>query len=484
MEEGMGTTTINDYLTYVPVGVVRHGVYTSGTRTTHPAHPRDLVGVDIVSWETFAESVQRECERASAQQSDEKLEPLLEKNRAVSFVQNEAGLERALDNRLFMPLQRLLCKVGVNGEFVPKPSSVILDPDWSWQSTDAQGKGISVDKILIEVKTFWAFDAPDDLVETVKSGLLTPPSEENKKSIAQKAVRAVSQLYGYLSINHLQYGVLCTFDKYYFMRRLDPENGNARSCGKLEITTAIRRDQTRVEHRFTLMEAWLTIMMAAESSYVITSPYASPAGKKTKPRKPLELDHDFKLGNFFFGSRLTRSQLGVVVDGGVIVDGGSRGIVVDGGLQGTHVPDTMLKIVDTGKAPGNGTKLQLEVSAYKALKQLQNRIVPEVIGFFLIHGWIMVLVMRKCGKDIEPEQFLENFQEIKSMFEEIHGQGVAHGDIALRNIVINDTTEKVTIIDFSEAHLRSLCSAEEFEGHCKKDLDAMEGLRHFYLNLE
>ncbi|CAM6082741.1 unnamed protein product [Calypogeia fissa] len=110
MEEGMGTTTINDYLTYVPVGVVRHSVYSSGTRTTHPAHPRDLVGVDIVSWETSAESVQRECERASAQQSDEKLEPLLEKNRAVSFVQNEAGLERALDNRLFMPLQRLLCK--------------------------------------------------------------------------------------------------------------------------------------------------------------------------------------------------------------------------------------------------------------------------------------------------------------------------------------------------------------------------------------
>ncbi|CAM6121014.1 unnamed protein product [Calypogeia fissa] len=242
----------------------------------------------------------------------------------------------------------------------------------------------------------------------------------------------------------------------------------------LEITKVIKRDQTRTSHGFTLMEAWLSLIMKAEQGYLFTSPYPSPNVKQRAlhTNKQSELVDSAWMENLYFSERLTRDEWGHLRDSRIR---GQLGVVVDGGIYGRDEKNSIMKIIDTNKSPDKEDKLNLEISAYEALESLQGEIVPKVHGVLRINNWIMVLVLSHCGVEIKPEKFDARYDDIQGMLAKIHAAGVAHGDIAHRNILVGKKG-KVTIIDFSEAKLRSRSTEEEFSNDCEKDWNSLKCL--------
>ncbi|CAM6104614.1 unnamed protein product [Calypogeia fissa] len=222
------------------------------------------------------------------------------------------------------------------------------------------------------------------------------------------------------------------------------------------------------------MEAWLNLIMEAEKDYLFTSPYPSPNVKQRSPnliQKPIELDHSARIGHLYFTERITRDKFRLMKHGKIR---GQLGVIVDGGIYGQDEKNSVMKMIDASKASNKADKLKLEMAAYKALESLQGEIVPKVHGFLLIHNWIMVLVLSQCGEEIESHQFVARYGEIQGMLKKIHAAGVVHGDLALRNILVKE--EKLNIIDFFEANLRSSSTEEEFSNDCKKDWDSLRSL--------
>ncbi|CAM6084173.1 unnamed protein product [Calypogeia fissa] len=217
----MGQTTVDDYLTYIPVGGYHRGLYLrSGSKTTMPSNPRDLDGVEISTWESFVETVHEQRTIALNSKSEKELFPLYEEEHPIKC-ENESQVEHALLTGLFGPLRRLMLYLGFPGDFVVRPHMVTLDPDYSWESEMRKDStersspdtavASSIDTILVEVKTFWEFNPPDDLVPILELEMSSsqpqaeqsvPPAKRSKKDdpgdMGKVVIRAVSQIYGYM----------------------------------------------------------------------------------------------------------------------------------------------------------------------------------------------------------------------------------------------------------------------------------------------
>ncbi|CAM6121012.1 unnamed protein product [Calypogeia fissa] len=238
----MGQPTVDDYLSYIPGCGVHKLRRSSSTKTTKPSNARDLQGVKFSTWESFVETVEEQRNIALNSKPEKKLLPVYEKELTEFVSQNESQVETALRDGLFNPLRCLMVYLGFPGDFKSKPTQVILDPDYSWESkmrkesTERSSSDTAdaspIDTILIEVKTFWAFNPPDDLVPILKletsssqsqAEMSAPRAKRSKKDdpddMRSKVVWAVLQIYVYMSVNHLRYGVLATFEKFFFLRR-------------------------------------------------------------------------------------------------------------------------------------------------------------------------------------------------------------------------------------------------------------------------
>ena len=95
--------------------------------------------------------------------------------------------------------------------------------------------------------------------------------------------------------------------------------------------------------------------------------------------------------------------------------------------------------------------LHLEVSALKRLKGIEG--VPQYLGRPRSHAIRMTRVpgvplnKLKMGELSEP-----CFHRIQGLLQLIHGRGVAHGDLHMKNVLIHD--DKPYIVDFSTAWVR------------------------------
>ncbi|EGX53882.1 hypothetical protein AOL_s00004g541 [Orbilia oligospora ATCC 24927] len=76
-----------------------------------------------------------------------------------------------------------------------------------------RGKG----KFVLEWEAPWALDTPDNLIEEFNSGRLS-------NGRPTKLVKAVSQLYGYMTFNNMRIGALCNYESLYLFQRVG-------SCG-------------------------------------------------------------------------------------------------------------------------------------------------------------------------------------------------------------------------------------------------------------
>lgn len=99
-------------------------------------------------------------------------------------------------------------------------------PDNSSSSSD-----ISKARFAIEFKPPWELHLPANLKDIFN---------ENKSQSDDKYIKAIQQLYGYMSFNNLEFGVLSNYDSTFIFRRVEEDN-------KLQISPMFRYSDTGLE---------------------------------------------------------------------------------------------------------------------------------------------------------------------------------------------------------------------------------------------
>ncbi|CAM2699726.1 unnamed protein product [Rotaria socialis] len=143
----------------------------SSTKSVSSGYP------EVVLWDTF----ENELKNFQIQNDDLTLEYLIESPELRSKIKNETQI-----NSVFT-----LCSSNEDG--------VIGQPDFAFFHND-------IVKFVIEVKTIWSLTAPDNLAADYR--------------ISGPQVRLpVEQIFGYMRINNLKYGILTNYESFYFMKR-------------------------------------------------------------------------------------------------------------------------------------------------------------------------------------------------------------------------------------------------------------------------
>lgn len=312
--------------------------------------------------------------------------------------------------------------------------------------------------LVVEVKTKWALSV-DNIVEMY---------QDNLKDLAKHRASPVSvigqikQIYGYMGHNKLQYGVLSTYERTWFLRR-PPDNP-----GKLFISEVVMNTVTNP----TLLQCLVYIMSLARHNPNSSSPPASPL-----PPVDDERDDDgdskgiLRLEDFGWDSF-------DVID---VLGNGRCGTVFKAVLRGEKVA---FKLCDLWQYPQYEKEMLTKVKTYMSLEQLQGRTIPKLKGAGYTAGGFFAIATEIAGSPIEVEELSDQERnEIVKALSDIHDHGVLHKDIRPENILIERHRDgfRVMFIDF--AFSKGVSNKEE----SKKEmaiLNMMLGLRPIIKNGE
>jgi hypothetical protein len=473
---------IAKYLEFQPSKIFRKvsNKERTSTATTFPANPR-LDSVQVETWDSFEKEVQQfvsekvsttVTEPRESQKYTHNVETIQEMFFSYSSEKNVEEVMGKFFEMIIRNSIRLIFRKDIRLRHV---GDARLDPDLGFVLIK---EGIESTIALVEVKTPHAFSIGSDLVGCFRAEQkkLKPAPEALAKlrrpkkdqillnsSEETKATRAITQLWGYLSVNNLKYGILTTFNDTYFFRR---EFSEDQSVSRLEISRSVAIGDTSVP----IVGALCYFSSLLLESYLYASPYSthilplkSPANVNKYEVAQVDMSH------FDFG---------VATD----FQKGPNVIVGDYARDKT----ALFKLLDSTKK-GTTTMFLTELEAYKRLDELQGAIVPNLYRSYLMSGFLFSFVLQDCGQPISPSQFREFYEQIVSGLKAVHQKGVLHGDIALRNILIDSTSTKVTIIDFgvasffgckpdNESELRFISEEEEWNEQCESELLQLKNL--------
>lgn len=329
--------------------------------------------------------------------------------------------------------------------------------------------------LAIEVKTKWALSV-DDIVETY---------QDNLKDLAERRASPVSvvdlikQIYGYMGHNKLQYGVLSTYERTWFLRR--PQD----NPGELFISEVVMNTATNP----TLLQCLVYIMSLARHDPDSSFPPASPSPPVDDYEPPDEKDDDgdsmhhppkgFSSRSRRVGQGRNRGGAGErggssntgkqraagdersegvlrledfgwdsfdVID---VLGNGRCGTVFGAVLRGEKVA---FKLCDLWQYPEYEKEMLTEVKTYMSLEQLQGRTIPKLKGAGYTAGGFFAIATEIAGSPIEVEELSDQERnEIVKALSDIHDHSILHKDICPENILIQRHRDgfKVMFIDFA-----------------------------------
>jgi serine/threonine protein kinase len=317
---------------------------------------------------------------------------------------------------------------------------------------------------VIEVKTPKAFPYGGNLAErfkdeqlrlkpnpaaTLKSLRNSPRREQaldEKVLINQnketKVSRAICQLWGYMTVNHLKYGILTTFNETFFLKREFCEEQGV----KLEISPGIRIGDPQTPIVGAL--CYFTSLLLESHLYTLPCSSLSKSTYKCEDKDAVQLNKyevaNVNLSDFHFT---------------VPTDFKAHHVVVGQHLQGKP---SLLKLLDTTQHNSSSMFLA-ELQAYERLDELQGAVIPTLEQSYLISNSLFAFALEDCGNPITQSQLRKMHDQVAQALKSIHAKGVVHGDIALRNILINSLENRVVLIDFGLAKF-FVSNGQEKEG--------------------
>lgn len=247
-----------------------------------------------------------------------------------------------------------------------------------------------------------------------------------------KIIRLIGQIYGYMSVNHLKYGIVTTYEWTFFLQRVPREKY---ALPHLQISKPVPKSN--------LVRALTYFCNLTITDHLYASPYSTPVLKRSyaKLSRDIYNPQAIKLGQIYMDSPKQFSELSSVARGRSLSHPGKSAI---------------FKMRDGSKSQTNNDLFSKEICVYQKARELQGLVIPELWGTYVASGFILVLEMSDCGKSFsgEDESTKAIYKaDILKVFQVLHQADILHGDVAWRNILLG-TDGKVRLVDFEMSKFR------------------------------
>lgn len=280
---------------------------------------------------------------------------------------------------------------------------------------------------------------------------------------------AIVQLYTYLVVNHIQYGILTSSDYTFFFKRVKIEKATD-GFEQLCISTGIAHNATNP----TVLQSIAYFLSLADGTPFSSPP---PSPKRQSPRNsrpssarnsPSTLRRVLETANFSSGDE----------NGSVpIQEDTDSSYESDFALEDFHIKSVLgsgrtkvyyeaknqlaLKSIDLWKHSCMLDELHNEIEIYRLLSDLQGRCIPKLVLHGYWEGGMYCIGFSPCGT--VPKTLSESQkQSVMSSVDAIHDRGIIHNDIKKENILV-DENGRVYLIDFGFATLNSCEDARQVE---------------------
>ena len=463
--------TIDDYLAYNPPRPIVTKKHTSH-KTTFPSNPH-MDNIELTEWESFADDAL--CYADGIRQGPlaaHPMPPLPTVDTVLPYMSSETDMYALVAEYVKRPLERICGAVFDQKITVKSVAGLLsLNSDAGIVCFHTAETVEAFAYCTIEYKTPYAFTPVDDgdlvaafnaersrqradpaRMQTRQSSSPQPEDTMTKLSTSDetKVSRVIAQLWAYMTVNHLKYGILTTINDTYFFRRVQHQVG---TTSKLEVSLCVNSGNGRVP----FLTAWLYLISLAVESHTYTSPYSSPAFL----RKSIKTDDPYTVQDITLSAiRFTHAGPLSTSVAQVAIGSSKNSLIV-------HV-----KFFDVSKDRLASEKFHRELEAYKKLESLQSSLVPKLYGSFLASGFLYGLFLEPCGQPITQQLFDRHKSDIKALLKQIHSLGVAHGDVACRNILINGNS--IRLIDFDHCSLLDGNDDASWNENVMTDLDACQ----------
>lgn len=410
---------------------------------TVPTYPREC-GRSFQVWDTFDKEV-KEFYQTDANILD-KL-PMVLSDVEFAFNRKACGNEDEVHDRILnnfaLPLESLLGALGIISLF-KRPAGdnqVLFNPDIVWKIGAELNSNLG---LVIEVKPWWSFECIDDIVVQYHEDI-------EKEAKDTKVVKALQQLYGYMSYNYMRYGILTTYKSTYFLRRM----GNS--------TLTISKPIPLSGGKLHILQYWLFVLCKSHQEGFYSSPAGNPfdtifytGGKPFQQKlKPIV----FKSGMYqnkkynlvdIQNSQIKFADLTERKYGSL--SRGCCGAVISGSILNND--DIKFKTIDSFNNAGAMEICLKEISVYEMLESLQGSLIPFFYGFYNLHG-ILIMALEDCGSPLAVSDYPLFQAQIIDALKTINNLGLKHCDLESResngqkvypNILVKE--DKIRIIDF------------------------------------
>ncbi|KAI3639556.1 hypothetical protein MIR68_002250 [Amoeboaphelidium protococcarum] len=463
---------IQDLLSYLPPGTSQGSINQSASSTTYPKYPRVLHELQLTSWDSFDEDIIDPFKEFVADKLQLKCNGLL-LDGCESAV-NEQEITYYLLQCCFHNANQLAKALNLNVKLGFSRKNVGLNPDLVLYRRPRDAKDLEETPLMtVEVKTSWGLDVEDNLVAI---------ANDDRDKMCNEVRRVISQEYGYMSVNHHRYGMICTDQKFFFLRRGDPLEQRP---NQLQISRAIYVDKVTPYNVITAVTAMY--LECSNNQYLYSSPYSTP------PFSPTSIDFDpasiieVPLHSLYFDA---------------VFDGSQQFSVIRAGFR--QPIKTVLKMVDTSKdmmhyemksnqSDSNAATIQIDVDSeklrqiqlkgprlmsldkehqcYLRLKNFWGEYLPTLHARLSLDNWIECIMIDQLDM-ASHQDIVEQQDHLRSALKAFHENGIAHNDVAERNIM-RDIAGKVMFIDFAYARLIT-DGFETFQRGCNEDLSRLE----------
>ncbi|KAK6498699.1 hypothetical protein TWF481_011277 [Arthrobotrys musiformis] len=294
-----------------------------------------------------------------------------------------------------------------------------------------RGPGIAgaSSRLLIEQKTPWTLPLKGiDFVQQVN---------KNREDILDPYLKSVHQLYGYMSINFLKYGILTTIESTRVLRRVWDDRYPE---GVLECSPEIDLNGELLRSPLSAF-AYIACLILKEGSMHISIDPTWPEsariirfGKDGRQFAPIP----GLVGNEGLDARKISIRLGDVIEGSSSSSKYiSRGTIFVTKTDPDNEVPVVVKIYDLQK-PTAAHQYSSEIMMYHRLSPLQGAYIPSLYAYGTdAGGGFGVEVLEYCGESIKDEWYPGTEELARTALLSIHDLGVLHRDIGFRSITYN-----------------------------------------------
>ncbi|KAF3927711.1 hypothetical protein ABW21_db0205219 [Orbilia brochopaga] len=335
----------------------------------------------------------------------------------------------------------------------------------SHQGTTSQDDTLKA-RLVFEFKAPWELELPDDLAKEYN---------DNEADGNHKVVKALHQLYGYMTWNDIQIGVLSTYESTFFFQR-DIKLG-------LRVSRKYKHSDTGSRSVVAALAYLCHYVSTTGYHYCSPTDDGSPPGTHVMtfdPGTPLLHDGTWQKGlvipwrdmQIRLHERLSQNFATVILAELRHRDHQSL-------ANKQYEKPVVCKIYDLSSST-SAEQARVELKAYKHLESLQGKVIPRLFAAGLYWGMLQVFVLERCGDPVPPKPPRGFWSKVKEAVDALHNAFVIHGDLSLDNFTIVNPGSRdyeVRLMDFGISYFLIPRTRSAMREKASQEIAQLQSLR-------